>query len=279
MWIAHSSTYEDARVYRLAQMLMALRESVFDLQAFYESLSLKNIPQTYPIPDSSLIRPRFQKVLFDYVKSLEDNATCVAFLAQTKDNLQVVVKFVDRYGSAVHEFLAEHDYAPTLRYCGPLSLPQPAQPSLPSKPGLSLGSLQMIVMDYVKPLSQDLPQAVRPQLVQILKKLHQNGYVFGDMRQSNIILNEAGKIQLINFDWAGRYDISIQDSIPDDIQGLIPADALEPTNVIHPQTDATFAHYPLNQSKTLFSSIGAGALQPIRPIHDWRMLSKLMFTC
>jgi serine/threonine protein kinase len=136
----------------------------------------------------------------------------------------------------------------------------------------------MVVMDYVKPLSRDLPQTVRPQIEQILRELHRNGYVFGDLRQPNIILNQANKIQLIDFDWAGRYDMTIQDSIPDDLQELIPADILEPTNVIQAQTDTTFAHYPLNLSKTLFSSTGAGDLQPIRPIHDWRMLNKLTFT-
>ena len=53
---------------------------------------------------------------------------------------------------------------------------------------------------------------------------------------------------------------------------------LEPTNVIHAQTDTTFAYYPLNLSKNLFSSTGAGDLQLIWPIHDWRMLNKLKFT-
>jgi serine/threonine protein kinase len=126
----------------------------------------------------------------------------------------------------------------------------------------------MVVMVYVKPLSRDLPQTARPQIEQILRELHRNGYVFGDLRQPNIILNQANKIQLIDFDWAGRYDMTIQDSTTDDLQELIPADVLDPTNIIHGQTDTTFVHYPLNLSKTLFSSTGAGDLQPIRPIHE-----------
>ena len=118
---------------------------------------------------------------------------------------------------------------------------------------------------------------MRPQIEQILRELHRNRYVFGDLRQPNIILNQANKIQLIDFDWAGRYDITIQD-VPDDLQELIPADVLEPTNVIQAQKNTTFAHYPLNLSKPLFSSTGARDLQPIRPIHDWRMLNTLTFT-
>lgn len=199
-------------------------------------------------------------------------------LAVTKDNMQIVVKFVDRYGRVVHEFLAECGYAPRLWYCGPLSLLQTALPPLPSTPRLSFGPLQMVVMDYVKPLSRDLPQMVHPQIEQILTELHRNRYVFGDLRQPNIILNQVNKIQLIDFDWAGQYDMTIQDSIPDNLQELIPADVLEPTNVIQAQTYTTFAHYPLNLSKPLFSSMGAGDLQPIWPIHDWRMLDKLTLT-
>lgn len=285
MWIAHSSTYEDARVYQLAQVLSALRESLLDLETFYKSLFCQDIPQLKPnkphprfFPYLTLFPEGNEMVQFDYVKPLEDSATCVAFLAETKDNSQIVVKFVDRYGRAVHEFLAERGYAPRLRYCGPLSLLQTTLPPPPSAPGLSFGPLQMVVMDYVKPLSRDLPQAVRPQIEQMLRELHRNGYVFGDLREPNIILNQANKIQLIDFDWAGQYDMTIQDSIPDDLQGLIPADVLEPTNVIQAQTYTTFAHYPLNLSKPLFSSTGAGDLQPIRPIHDWRMLNKLKLT-
>lgn len=146
MLIAHSATYEDARVYQLAQVLTALRESLLDLETFYKALSSQDIPQLKPNEP----HPRFfpyptsfpegnETVRFDYVKPLEDSAACVAFLAETKDNLQIVVKFVDRYGRAVHEFLAERGYAPRLRYCGPFSSLQTAQPLLPNASGLSFG--------------------------------------------------------------------------------------------------------------------------------------------
>ena len=306
MWIAHSSTYEDARVYQLAQTLTALGQSLLELKKFYESLPTQNIPQL----KSNEPHPRFfpyptqflegeQTVQFHYLKPLEDNAACVAFLAQTKDNSQVVVKFVDRYGRAVHEFLAKNGYAPRLRYCGPLAslLPPlqkidspmvheplvqhsniPTDSSQPAQLGLSFGPLQMVVMDYVKPLSNDLPQIAFGQIQKTLAELHKSGYVFGDLRQPNIILNQANKIQFIDFDWAGRYDVTISDTIPEDIRDLIPAGTLEPTDVVPAKTDTNFAYYPLNLSKNLFSSTGAGDLEPIRPIHDWRMLTKLTFT-
>lgn len=189
MWIAHSSVYEDARVYQLAQTLVALRQSLLDLEEFYQNLAKQNIPPLEPskphpcfFPYPNSFPEKNGTVLFDYVKPLEENATCVAFLAKVKDDSQVVVKFVDRYGHAVHEFLAKQGCAPRLRYCGPLSSSQPAESLLPSKQGLSFGPLQMVVMDYAKPRSQDLPQTVRPQIEEILRKLHKNGYVFGDLR-------------------------------------------------------------------------------------------------
>ena len=48
MWIAHSFTYEDTRVYQLAQTLTAFSESVLELENFYESLSLQDIPPLKP---------------------------------------------------------------------------------------------------------------------------------------------------------------------------------------------------------------------------------------
>jgi len=285
MWIAHSSTYEDARVYKLAQALVALHMGLKALEFYYDCLSGQNIPpltaskphsRFFPYPKSF---PEGEgMVQFDYVTPLGNNSTCAAFLAETKNHLKVVVKFVDRYGSMVHKFLVEHGYAPRLRYCGPLSPLRKARSQSLSRSGLSLGALQMVVMDYVTPLSQDLPQVIRPQIEEILKTLHKNGYVFGNLRQPNIILNEEQKVQLIDFDWAGQYDMSNQCNIPDNIRGLISPNILKAANIIQSQTDTTFARYPLNLSKKLFSSIGAKGLQPILPVHDWEMLNNLSFS-
>ncbi|KAF8801443.1 hypothetical protein BYT27DRAFT_6793232 [Phlegmacium glaucopus] len=103
---------------------------------------------------------------------------------------KVAIKFVDRYGREVHEFLAKQGYAPRLWYSDPLSL-QLGQVPPPCLPGLSLGPLQMIVMDYIIGAPNGLPQAARPQIEKILKKLHRNEYIFGDLRLFNIIFNPA----------------------------------------------------------------------------------------
>ncbi|TFK31382.1 hypothetical protein BDQ12DRAFT_694237, partial [Crucibulum laeve] len=158
MWIGDSSMYEDGRLYHVTQALVALREALRELKMFYKSLYSQNIakldpklphPRFFPYPTSFTEKMTTISVDFKYLKPLQDDARCVTFLAETEDNSLVVVKFVDRYGREVHEFLAEEGHAPRLRYCGPLLL-QPDQPPLSSlpPPGLSFGPLQMVVMDY-----------------------------------------------------------------------------------------------------------------------------------
>ncbi|TFK34770.1 hypothetical protein BDQ12DRAFT_612898 [Crucibulum laeve] len=217
MWIGHSSTYEDGRLYRLTQTLVALREAVHSLKESYEDVHQhvtpykrdlsnpnKPHPRFFPYPTSFTENHTSITIKFKYLKPLQKSPRCVTFLAQTDDNSLVVVKFVDRYGREVHEFLAKEGYAPKLHYCGslPLQLVQPQPASTSPIPGLSFGPLQMVVMDYVEPLSEDLPATARPQIEEILKKMHKEGYVFGDLREPNIIFNK-NKIQLIDFDWAG----------------------------------------------------------------------------
>jgi len=61
LWVGHSSTTEDARVCRFARMLVALRECIRKLSAYYRSLQPIEVfsfesgsthPRFYPYPDS-----------------------------------------------------------------------------------------------------------------------------------------------------------------------------------------------------------------------------------
>ena len=66
---------------------------------------------------------------------------------------------------------------------------------------LSLGPMQMIVMDYVSvPKDAPPPPDARHQLGEILIKLHSEGCVFGDLRQQNVLFDEENKAKLIDFD-------------------------------------------------------------------------------
>ena len=285
-----SSTEEDNRVYSNARVLVALRECLVKLQDFY--LGLQDIPpfvankphpRYFPYPtsfkakDGTLTR-------FRYLKSLEEDAGCVTYLADipneagvTVDPVKVVVKFVARYGEEVHEFLAREGRAPALRYCGPLPgtklsgiFPGPAQRAAP---GLCLRSdlMHMVVMDYIPPVS-NTPPDVRGQIETILTLLHSEGYVFGDLRKQNILF-EVGRVKLIDFNWCGRYDKNIPDEkLPDKVRVQIDKNK----NRVQ-DGDGPYAYYPLSMST--LEGMWAPGMKPlaqIRPQHDWMMLDKLL---
>jgi hypothetical protein len=284
MWFGHSSTEEDGRVYRLARVLTALRQSLVRLRKFYQDIGAAEIPPVthgphsrfYPYPTS--YTDNGVETQFKYTKMLEEDAVCVTYRAKICDQVDspdIVVKFVTRYGEEVHKFLADHNYAPRLRYCGPLSGRNVVFDDFlrQAHPGLSLGPIQMVVMDYVSVCKRTPPDA-HQQVAQVLDVLHSAGYVFGDLREQNILFDEENKVKFIDFDWCGRYDINICDnsSLPSDLQKKISDNKKSIEPVSH------YVCYPLNLSKVQGQWVeGVKDLEPIRPKHDWAMLAKLRF--
>jgi len=124
-----SSTEEDKQIYDNARVLVALRKCLLKLQSFYTTLQDvpplipdESHPCYFPYP-TTFIAEDGSLTCFRYTSSLEEDPACVTYLAEilneTGVTVEVVVKFVARYGKEVHEFLARNGYAPTLRYYGP----------------------------------------------------------------------------------------------------------------------------------------------------------------
>ncbi|TDL19319.1 hypothetical protein BD410DRAFT_727414 [Rickenella mellea] len=277
-WFAHSSTKEDGRVYHLTRVLIAFRECIHDLETFYRSEvpKLRALeaghahPRFYPF-SNTFVDEAGKVFTFQYVRKLESDPACVTYLARIDspqpifpdlptsatpaDSCNIVVKFVNRYGTEVHEFLAKRNHAPRLRYCGPIpnSVVQERLPEalkvLPP-PGLSLGPMQMVVMDYV-PQSKHTPADARSKVKVVLDELHSNGFVFGDLRPQNVLFDESGEVQFIDFDWTGRSN--------DD------------------KSDGIYARYPLNISQNIPWPEGVKGLSTILPQHDQEMCAKMFF--
>jgi len=108
----------------------------------------------------------------------------------------ILLKFTRRYSLELHHFCAEAGHAPLI--IGFRSLP---------------GDWFVIAMEY-------LPSAVSPHQVipetfdrfcdrwiddlqRLTEKFHQKNLVHGDLREPNILCNEA-KVMLIDFDWGGK---------------------------------------------------------------------------
>jgi serine/threonine protein kinase len=108
-------------------------------------------------------------------------------------------------------------------------------------------------MDYVDARAEP-PQDARPQIRMVLTRLHAQGYVFGDLREPNILFDSDGQVKFVDFDWCGRYD----------------RDSAEVGN-------GTYAYYPLAMSRTpgMWAADSMKPLTQIRPEHDYGMLDLL----
>ncbi|KAJ2932650.1 hypothetical protein H1R20_g4446, partial [Candolleomyces eurysporus] len=309
MWLAESSTEEAGRVYRAARVFSALRLSLHRLKEYYEGIAENDKipplidsshPRFYPYPTHYIDRLTSEKAEFTYVKPLEQSDNCVTFLARSniaRDSL--VVKFVSSYGVEVHDLLAEKGYAPRLRYYGSLDDDDEGDELLSERPdsalergigqppdGLFVGPLKMVVMDFIT--TPPSPKTVQPsgphrrQVEEVLRILHRAGYVFGDLRSPNVLIDIQGKVKLIDFNWTGRYNVGVQDDgdlVPEDVQRQINEFAAKANGgedgEMAPAIEERYAHYPYNINKTIKWHADVGPMKPIRPAHDWFMVEKL----
>jgi serine/threonine protein kinase len=219
LFVGLSDTYHSSRTRELARVFCALRIAMTSLEKFWDSL--------YPIadgaavvgaddgnPGSQFLASRYapyQKTFTDstgrqatleYHSPIEEEFNSVTFKAMmTIDDIPtwVVVKFTEAgaYGMAAHEASSDQGFAPKLYYAGEMS------------PG---SQFWMVVMEFVegntllqlKDKNRKVPQSFREELEAAVQWLHNHGFVFGDLRAQNIMINSEGKVKLIDFDWAGK---------------------------------------------------------------------------
>jgi hypothetical protein len=161
---------------------------------------------------------------FKYIHPLEIESTCVTFLARTNTDTPklVVVKFVERYGEAAHRLLAKENLAPQLFYYGKIGV-------LAGDP--SYGHLRMVVMEHIDgealDMAKRIPPTIMDQIRHALDILHDQGYVFGDLRPQNVMITKNEEVKLLDFDWAGihkesRYPLLMSSSLkwPDGVEAL-----------------------------------------------------------
>ena len=89
MWIGLSSSSERGRIHRFARVMMAMRQNLPKIQNYYERISSADIPpfnegsphlRFYPYP--TFLIENGEVVYFNYLKMLEDDSTCVTYLAK-----------------------------------------------------------------------------------------------------------------------------------------------------------------------------------------------------
>jgi serine/threonine protein kinase len=214
-----SDTYHSSRIRELAQVFCALRTAMASLEKFWDSLYLNaDGAAAEGAGDgdsrSQMLASRFtpyqktftdstgQQMTLEYHSPIEDEFNSVTFKAiMTIDGIPtwVVVKFTEAgaYGIDAHKASSAQGFAPKLYYAGEMS------------PG---SRFWMVVMEFVPGSTlldlsnkkRKIPRSYREEIYAAVHWLHDNGFVFGDLRAQNIMINSEGKVKLIDFDWAGK---------------------------------------------------------------------------
>ncbi|KAF9231109.1 hypothetical protein BU15DRAFT_56568 [Melanogaster broomeanus] len=184
----------------VARHLGSLKKVIRTLEEHYRDLSNQQRPilplrsQLFPYCTSFTSLMDGSQQDFEYLhQPFADKLVFFGSLVNTDNVDDVCIKFVRRYSPEVHSRCASMQCAPALR--GFEAIPggwhMVVMDALPSD-YLSLDNLQP---------STDCLSRIKVQLVQ----LHQEGYVHGDIRSTNIMVSkDESRFMFVDFDWAGR---------------------------------------------------------------------------
>ncbi|CAE7198180.1 unnamed protein product [Rhizoctonia solani] len=182
----------------IARVFNCLSVAWEELEEYYRS---SNPPgetpaRAFPYPthcsnSAQVMRFTYQKILCPgkpifLAETIEANPKCI------------VVKFVKTYNGDTHRLLAEHRLAPELPYDG--TIHPEDQPS----PDFS-----MIVMKFIQGVDLEwmdsyLSHPGFEDIDKAIALLHAHDFVFGDLREPNVMVLPTGKAMLVDFDWCGK---------------------------------------------------------------------------
>ena len=161
---------------RMARVLAAIKST------------LSKLVQYHRCPDE------FNKGPYWHYKGLPyRQMSSIRWLFEADDGEQeIVVKFARSYGEDVHRFLADLGLAPQLLTCTRLA-----------------GGWYAVVMEKVigLPLQYTVDRQVKESFQEAVRRMHEEGYVHGDLRPQNVLVFE-GKVRILDFDWAGRCGVA-----------------------------------------------------------------------
>ena len=181
LWLVNQSNDLNAMT-RIMKTFKALKNALVKLRGYYDLTPTKSV---YPLT--------FRQPL-SYLSEVKRNV----YRAVHNGGVNVIVKFVTRYGEDVHKFCSENGFAPELLFCKQVTL-----------------QYIMIIMKEVKGVTvteylqqnennDSVKVDVKNQCDKILKIMHASKYCHGDFRPSNLIVDESCKLFVIDFDWSGK---------------------------------------------------------------------------
>ncbi|KAF9444365.1 hypothetical protein P691DRAFT_778309 [Macrolepiota fuliginosa MF-IS2] len=204
----------DRATYRAAQLLRALKEGFSVLSNYYQS-GIHLSPQFPQFPHFRQFNTEGSAITVEYFERfdlLPHKSVFKARVTKVTSNVEstvakptsyhlqegeiVVIKFAYRYCKEAHSLLARQEprLAPKFWYCQ-------YEPTV---------DMRVIMMEFVDGHCLDggpaLSQQQFGELRRALQILHENRFIFGDLREPNILVPKEDKscVRLVDFDWSGK---------------------------------------------------------------------------
>jgi serine/threonine protein kinase len=206
------NSYEKELVNLAACTFGAFKKAVHKLKRYYKHdvpAQLGQISHNPEFPYKHDYKDGDTTVYFTYESQPIGNK--LIFHARTTSGKDICVKFVHTYSSDAHKHCANGGYAPHVYSCEWLP-----------------GGWLMVIMDYVDmtthrtyafrhepnfPHSFPSAEKVKTEIINVVKHLHQGGWVHGDLRDANFLVRIDGKdeaplVMLTDFDWSGKENMA-----------------------------------------------------------------------
>jgi hypothetical protein len=145
-----------------------------------------------------------QEIRFAYDQQLDASKLLFSVFVNGDKPGECLVKFTRQYSEDAHVYLASYNSAPTLRRCVRISAEWTA---------VIMDRSNYVVL-YGLNLTKIQQEKVRQKVEETLQLLHSAGYVHGDLRDTNILINlksldsDDVKVHFVDFDWAGLIGVA-----------------------------------------------------------------------
>ncbi|KAJ6580104.1 hypothetical protein DFH09DRAFT_1077012 [Mycena vulgaris] len=179
----------------IARLLRSLSTCAESLAQYYVNLSIEPRHKLSPPPHFEQFTSSKKSYEISYIERLVDdrnNQHRTVYVAEVKNGAEsqlCVVKFTASYNVELHQLVAKEKAAPGLLYCSQES---------------SVGNLWVVVMQYIPQTRKAPASNAFEKLRTTVNKMHAKQFVFGDLRQPNVLIDQDGSLLLIDFDWSGR---------------------------------------------------------------------------
>ncbi|OBZ65585.1 hypothetical protein A0H81_14492 [Grifola frondosa] len=255
MWLGGEPDCE-RQILSTARMFHVLSSCMWDLNQFYRTLELSRtlIPSGL-FPYFTSYSSGGREVRLTYERALlpkEERPGKAAFVATTEFGELVVVKFTKTYCKAAHILLAERGLAPPLRYCEYFGSGLHAV-VMDFLPGYNLAEAQAMRTPREDGAKMCIPARALADVKEAVQLLHENGYVFGNLRGQNVFLHarwvetEDGRSEvegamLVDFDWCGSEPDARYPATLDDRGDIAWAPGVERGGIMRKEHDEWFLH-------------------------------------